>query len=233
MAKNAHLTYDDRLTIQSSIADHLSFKAIGLILGKDPSTIAKEVKGHIKIEVKGSFNPCLHQKTCTHKKDVCKPCIKKFSQNCRTCTEACYEICPDFEEKHCLALLKPPYVCNGCTERHGCKLQRHLYDAKYAQKEYEAVRSESRQGFAISQEELKRIDAIIAPLVKQGQSIHHICIENADDIMLDEKTISYEVCEPTMSWSAIHKVKELPVIEVDGKVLDYRKAMKWIKKQRG
>ena len=189
MAKNAHLTYDDRLTIQSSIADHLSFKAIGLILGKDPSTIAKEVKGLIKIEVKGSFNPCLHQKTCTHKKDVCKPCIKKFSQNCRTCTEACYEICPDFEEKHCLALLKPPYVCNGCTERHGCKLQRHLYDAKYAQKEYEAVRSESRQGFAISQEELKRIDAIIAPLVKQGQSIHHICIENADDIMLDEKTI--------------------------------------------
>ena len=91
--------------------------------------------------------------------------------------------------KHCLALLKPPYVCNGCTERHGCKLQRHLYDAKYAQKEYEAVRSESRQGFAISEEELKRIDAIIAPLVKQGQSIHHICIENADNIMLDEKTI--------------------------------------------
>ena len=47
MAKNAHLTYDDRLTIQSSLADRLSFKAIGLILGKDPSTIAKEVKGHL------------------------------------------------------------------------------------------------------------------------------------------------------------------------------------------
>ena len=159
MAKNAHLTYDERLTIQSSLADRLSFKAIGLILGKDPSTIAKEVKGHLKIEEKGSFNPCLHRKTCTHKKDVCTPCKMKYGQNCRTCTEACYKVCPDFEEKHCLALLKPPYVCNGCTERHGCKLQRHLYDAKYAQKEYETVRSESRQGFAISEEELKRIDA--------------------------------------------------------------------------
>ena len=189
MAKNAHLTYDDRLTIQSSLADRLSFKAIGLILGKDPSTIAKEVKGHLKFEAKGSFNPCLHRKTCTHNRDACKPCSKKFSQNCRTCSEDCYKICPDFEEKHCQLILKPPYVCNGCTERHGCKLQRHLYDAKHAQKEYEAVRSESRQGFAISEEELKRIDAIIAPLVKQGQSIHHICIENADDIMLDEKTI--------------------------------------------
>ena len=113
----------------------------------------------------------------------------KYSQNCRTCGEDCYKTCPDFEEKHCLHILKPPYVCNGCTERHGCKLQRHLYDAKHAQKEYEAVLSESRQGFAISEEELKRIDTIIAPLVKQGQSIHHICIENADDIMLDEKTI--------------------------------------------
>ena len=27
MAKNAHLTYDERLTIQSSLADRLSFKA--------------------------------------------------------------------------------------------------------------------------------------------------------------------------------------------------------------
>lgn len=90
---------------------------------------------------------------------------------------------------HCPAILKPPYVCNGCTERHGCKSQRHLYDAKFAQKEYATVRSGSRQGFAVSEEELKRIDAIIVPLVKQGQSIHHICIENADDIMLDEKTI--------------------------------------------
>ena len=75
MAKNAHLTYDERLTIQSYLADRLSFKAIGLILRKDPSTIAKEVKGHLKIEEKGSYNPCLHRKTCTHKKDVCKPCI--------------------------------------------------------------------------------------------------------------------------------------------------------------
>ena len=91
MAKNAHLTYDDRLTIQSSLADRLSFKAIGLIFRKEPSTIAKEVKSHLKFESKGSFNPCLHRKTCTHNRDVCKPCSKKYSQNCRTCGEDCYK----------------------------------------------------------------------------------------------------------------------------------------------
>ncbi|MGN0334923.1 MAG: IS30 family transposase, partial [Lachnospiraceae bacterium] len=71
----------------------------------------------------------------------------------------------------------------------GCKLKRHLYEAKYAQNEYEAVRSESRQGFAISSEELKRIDGILSPLIKQGQSVHQICVNNVDLIMLDEKTI--------------------------------------------
>ena len=64
MAKNAHLTYDERLTIQSSLADHLSFKAIGLIIGKDPSTISKEIKSHIKIVETSAFNPCLYSRTC-------------------------------------------------------------------------------------------------------------------------------------------------------------------------
>lgn len=81
------------------------------------------------------------------------------------------------------------WVCNGCHQRQSCKLEKHVYSAKSAQKAYEITRSESRQGIAVSPEELKRIDAIISPLVKLGQSIHMICVNNADDIMLDEKTI--------------------------------------------
>ena len=69
------------------------------------------------------------------------------------------------------------------------KLEKHIYSAKSAQKNYETTRSESRQGIAITPEELKRVDAIVSPLVKLGQSIHMICVNNADDIMLDEKTI--------------------------------------------
>ena len=38
-------------------------------------------------------------------------------------------------------------------------------------------------------EELRRVDDIVSPLIRQGQSIHHICSSNADVIMLDEKTI--------------------------------------------
>lgn len=50
---------------------------------------------------------------------------------------------------------------------------------------------------------------------------------------LDEKGIDYELCKPTTEWSILHKIKNLPVIEVDGKILNYNKAMKWIKKYKG
>ncbi len=189
MAKNAHLTFDERVTIEISLRDQLSFKEIGELIGKDPSTISKEIRGHFKVVQKDTFNPCIYRRTCKHYGDLCHPCKKQWKKDCVKCTPPYYTHCPDFEEQICLQKKKPPYVCNGCKERHGCKLQRHLYDAKYAQKEYESVRSESRQGFAITSNELKRIDAIISPLVQQGHSVHHICINNADEIMLDEKTI--------------------------------------------
>lgn len=188
MAKNTHLTLSDRIVIESSLRDGSSFKQIAQELGKDPSTISKEIRGHYKVVEKDTFNPCIHRRECKHYADLCNPCKFKWGKSCKQCT-GCFTHCPDFEEKHCIKLQKPPYVCNGCKERNGCKLRRHLYDAKFAQTEYETVRSESRQGFATTPAELKRIDDVIAPLVKQGQSIHQICANNTDLIMLDERTI--------------------------------------------
>ena len=150
MAKNAHLTFDERQTIEVSLRDNLKFKEIGEILGKDPSTISKEVRNHYKVVEKSTYNPCANRRTCKHYGDICKPCKKRWGQDCKKCDPPCYTHCPDFEEQVCLKIKKPPYVCNGCDTRQGCKLSRHLYEAKYAQNEYEAVRSESRQGFAIS-----------------------------------------------------------------------------------
>ncbi len=189
MAKNSHLTFDERHTIEVSLRENLNFKEIAVLIGKDPSTISKEIRGHYKVVEKSSYNPCARRQNCNHNSDLCKPCKKRWGGTCKNCDVSCYERCPDFEKLTCMKLQKPPYVCNGCQTRSRCKLKRHLYEAKYAQSEYEAVRSESRQGFAIDRQELQRIDDIISPLVKQGQSIHQICVNNADLIMLDEKTI--------------------------------------------
>ena len=90
MAKNAHLTFDERQTIEVSLRDHLSFKEIGHLLGKDPSTISKEIRNHYKVEEKSTYNPCANRRTCKHYGDICKPCRKRWGQDCKKCDTPCY-----------------------------------------------------------------------------------------------------------------------------------------------
>ena len=190
MAKNTHLTLSDRIAIEVGLRERKSFSAIAVELGKDPTTISKEVRTHINLTQAGGYNPCVIRKDCKHYGDLCHPCKFTYGKPCYSCYRArCFEACSDFLQAQCSKLNKPPYVCNGGQQRQSCKLERHLYEAKSAQREYEATRSESRQGFAVTPAELDRIDQIISPLIKQGQSIHQICVNNADEIMLDERTI--------------------------------------------
>ena len=194
--KYKHLTLDDRIEIQRALKDRLSFVKIGALLNRDPSTIAKEVKSHAISKQTGTksrpYNPCINRRHCTHEGDICAFCHQtggwRSSRYCAVCGE-CTRWCPDFKAEECKSLKKPPYVCNGCNQIRSCTLSKVSYDAKEAQKAYENLRSESRQGISIDSNELARIDEIISPLVKQGQSIHHICSNHADDIMLDERTI--------------------------------------------
>ncbi len=68
-------------------------------------------------------------------------------------------------------------------------MEKRIYSATHAQKEYEAVRSESRQGLQITEEEALRLDSLISPMLMKGQSLHHICANHADEIMLDERSL--------------------------------------------
>lgn len=190
MPKGKHLTLDDRQSIQIGLNEGLTFSAIALNTGKDPSTISKEVRNHVVTNRTTGFNPCKHARSCDHYCDVCDWCHLGFGKYCRNCSSIkCYTVCSDFTVKTCRRLTSAPYVCNGCKDRHGCRLERRLYDAKAAHKAYEETLSESRRGFALPYDELKRLDDTISPLIRQGQSIHHICQNNADLIMCDEKSI--------------------------------------------
>ena len=44
-----HLTFEERIEIQDCLFHGVSFKAIGRRIGKDPTTISKEVKKHIQV----------------------------------------------------------------------------------------------------------------------------------------------------------------------------------------
>lgn len=197
--KYKHLTLDDRITIQKGLKENQTFTEIAASLAKDPSTISKEIRGHRIEKATGTrtrpFNPCAGRKICMLQRQACAECIMDYRGlfdnmecYCSLCGK-CNESCPDFIEEKCKVLSKPPYVCNGCSSVRSCTLRKQFYDAKEAQKAYEEKRSNSRIGIDLTEEELQRLDNIISPLIKQGQSIHQICVNNADEIMCDERSI--------------------------------------------
>ena len=48
---------------------------------------------------------------------------------------------------------------------------------------------ESRSGFALCEGELQTLDSKISPLLRQGQSIHHIAVNHLDEVMKSERTL--------------------------------------------
>jgi len=193
--KYKHLTLDERISIQKALKEGKTFVEIGAMLGRDPSTISKEIKGHLEVRNTGTrsraHNPCVRRKSCT-KTNICtEDCSYVLWRRHTYCSECeqCNSNCPDFAEEKCTKLEKAPYVCNACNHMRSCTLSKKFYDAKEAHKTYEYKRSDSRKGIDITPEELERLDTVISPLIKQGQSIHQICVNNADVIMVDERTI--------------------------------------------
>lgn len=193
MNNQKHLTLDSRISIESMLNERHSFKAIGRALGKDCTTISKEVKNHICFEKTGTygkaFNDCKLnlQRQCSAQ-NICSDCSSRKDRFCWSCGK-CISSCILYQKYICPKLSKSPYVCNGCKERNRCALEKRLYKADYAQKEYELVRTESRSGFALSEAELRQIDDIVSPLLRKGQSLHHISVHHADSLMKSERTL--------------------------------------------
>lgn len=192
MAKQKHMDLNARTMIELELAKGNSFKGIALMLDKDCTTISKEIRAHRVFEKTGAygkaFNDCQHAflHNCNAKR-ICDRCTspKRPCWSCGKCTENCIS----YIKYSCPKLSKPPYVCNGCKERSKCCLEKAFYRASKAQTEYDLLKSESRSGFAISEAELKQLDDIVSPLIKNGQSIHHISIYHADEIMKSERTL--------------------------------------------
>lgn len=192
MNKNKHLSLSERIMIEQHLNNRKPFRGIGRELSKDPTTIAKEVKNHIYFKNSGAygrpFNDCLGRNTCIAT-NICGKlgCRKKV---CKFCSStSCTSYCIAYQKEVCKSLSKPPYVCNGCEIRRNCTLEKRLYIAVDAQKEYELVRTEARQGIQLTETDSIRIDSIISPLLKKGQSLHNICINHKDELMYDERTL--------------------------------------------
>lgn len=191
MNNKSHLTLTDRALIEKFIAQGLSFAEIGRRIGRSTSTIAREVKAHrcfLYGENFGTF--CLKSSKC-HRHHVFSFPECHFCRNeCRYCTKhSCYEACPDFTSNKCSRLLKAPYVCITCAHQKDCKRDKAFYSAHKAHDMYLQTLTSSRRTIHVTSEQLERINEIVVPALKKGQSINHIFSKHADEIGVSEKTL--------------------------------------------
>lgn len=189
MSKNSHLSLEERFTIANLLNKQTSFKAIGIELGRDCTTISKEVRNHrvpVRTGAPGrAFNECAKRRGCNYRR-LCTGCrSNRYCSNCKKCSS----VCPDFVRETCPRPAKPPYVCNGCPDRKSCTLEKWFYNAAKAESEYRSVLSETRQGLSLSENEVRHLNSVISPLIRKGQSINHICENNKDAIMVSRSTI--------------------------------------------
>ena len=89
MANQKHLTLEERTVIQSMLDNRSSFSEIANALGKDCTTISKEVRGHLVFRRVGyqrvNYNACAHRFSCD-RRNVCTECKSdKAYKLCRRC----------------------------------------------------------------------------------------------------------------------------------------------------
>lgn len=176
-----HLTLLNREDIEKMLKAGFKFYQIAENLQKDATTISKEIKRYKTEHKPSNFNNktnfCKHKNSCNIK----NLCSANCHSECSHCGK-CNSICSKYELDLCSRLLKPPYVCNSCNNYAQCRRIKYVYFASKAQEKYETSLVSSRTGINITEEQLKKLDELISPLIKQGQSIKLIYSNHKDEI---------------------------------------------------
>ncbi len=187
-----HLTLSDRIEIEKGLNNSDSFAEIARKIHKDPTTVSKEVKKHSKVKEYRGYGGV----PCEANRDKSSPCDRRHvcgredcSRICRTCQDyKCREICDDYKPRQCKNLLKAPYVCNGCGKRVNCMMEKRIYSSKYADDCYRELLVSSREGINQTPESIQRMNDILTPLIKKGQSIAHIYATHAEELGCSRRT---------------------------------------------
>jgi IS30 family transposase len=188
--KNKHLIDLERQEIEFALRQDTPLKQIAKKIDKHHSTVSREILSRRIASDKGAFgrltNRCVPRADCA-RRPLCMDtpdCVQRGV----TCPH-CNRTCPDFQEDVCAKLSRAPFVCNGCKDEPRCVLRKQYYIHKAAHRAYRDVLVQTRSGANITEDELLGLDALISPLIKKGQSIHHVLANNPDRFDLHEKTV--------------------------------------------
>lgn len=188
-----HLTLSDRIYIEQELLQQSSFRSIASALGKDPSTISKEIKLHCAVAPNGTYRyprcyHCSHFKKCNDSILLCRGCDREICWVC-TASSKLARHCKKYNPFSCPKLSKPPYVCNGCETLSKCHDSKKYYRARKAQRAYEDTLTEARTGINMTPEELQELNDLISPLILKGQPLSHIFAVHGDEIPVCRRTL--------------------------------------------
>lgn len=196
--KNLHLTVQERIIIEKGIENGSTKAAIALTIGKDKSTVGKEIKKHRELVHKSSYKiNCANIKNCSHN-HVC-------------------DNCADFKPFTCNRRDRSPGACNGCSKYTHCRYDKYRYKADFSHKKYREDLVDSRTGINMSYEECKAMADIIVPLIKAGHSPYHI-VTNHPELNISEKTL-YNYIENGI-------FREFGLLDIDLRIKTKRKITK-------
>lgn len=168
--KGTHLNYEDRKIIQTGIENGSTKTSIANTIGKDNSTVGKEIALHRTLKSKCAL-----------------PLECKAYQHCklgRNCTIAC----PRYVPFKCNRRDRSPGACNGCSNYSKCRFDKYWYDASTAEKEYRRELVDARQGVNLTTSEAKAIADVVGPLLNQGISPYSV-MQSHPELGICEKTL--------------------------------------------
>ena len=183
-----HLNLSERVVIEMGLRQGKNFKQIAEELGRDLTTISKEVK-RATADDRYDDEPadCKRVKDCRRTNQCKKHNCHDYCKYCKS--KDCSKLCRLWEPAKCTKLTAPPYVCNGCKESSKCHKGKVVYRAQDAQRQYEKKRSNARKGINTSAEDLKRINALVSPLILQHQSFAHIYATHGEELGISRSTL--------------------------------------------
>ncbi len=184
-----HLTLQDRYDIEDGLNHGFTMKKIADKVGKNNSTIAKEIRKHRTGDegYKAHSNDCMYRYYC-QKQSMCPDC-DRMKRCCICMKNDCRTFCQDYHSDMCKNITRAPYVCNGCQSIYDCRKPHFFYRANVAYDTYKSLLKDTREGIALSRQQLYELDCLITPLLKRGQSIAHIYAGHKDEIPCSMKSL--------------------------------------------
>lgn len=145
----SHLTLEERRIMLKGITNGSTKTAIAQTIGKDKSTVGKEIKAHRVLVKKcplplecSAYRKCIFDRQCTPD-------------------------CPDYTPFRCSRRDRFPDACNGCADRSRCCFDKYEYNPEKAQAVYRETLQDSRVAVNLTSAEAKAMADIIGLLLCQ------------------------------------------------------------------